>query len=143
MNIPIPNMIPPANITQRGPYLSFSRPPMIIVMKLTALAVENTDARFAFSSSAIGADKLLHAYIDPMHRLMRQAAIRITQRCLVRSLICLFVNSIFTAPFIEYNFISHIVSQAAGIVNNQCIFIISTSLSPIQVTSLTGFLVFS
>ena len=78
-------------MTQRGPYLSFSRPPMIMVMKPTALAVENTEAialASTPSSVAMGADRLLQAYMEPTHRLMRQLAIRMTQRFFVSAAVC-------------------------------------------------------
>ena len=64
---------------------------MIMVMKPTALAVENTEAIALAStpnSVAMGADRLLQAYMEPTHRLMRQLAIRMTQRFFVSAAFC-------------------------------------------------------
>ena len=66
---------------------------MIMAMKLTALAVEKTEERFAFSSRAMGADRLLQAYMEPMHRLIRQLAARISQRFLVSRAVCPAVSA--------------------------------------------------
>ena len=64
---------------------------MIMVIKPTALAMENTIARLATcSSSAIGAASTLHAYMEPMQRLIRQ---------LTASIRHLFVVSIFLSSF--------------------------------------------
>ena len=72
------------------------KPPPIRVMKPSALPMENTMARSAAVSvtplralrcSAMGAANTLQAYMEPMHRLIRQLAIRMIQRFFV-SLSC-------------------------------------------------------
>ena len=47
-----------------------------------------------FSSCAIGAASTLQAYMEPMHRLMRQQITKRTHRFLVNAAICSLVNFI-------------------------------------------------
>ena len=61
---------------------------MIIAIKLTAFAVEKTDERFAFNSAAMGAERLLHAYMEPIQRLVIQLIQRINQRFFVKIFLC-------------------------------------------------------
>ena len=92
--MPDPNMSPPAKTIQRGPYLSLSRPPAIMLMKPTELATENTTDRLsACSSAAIGGASTLHAYIDPIHKLIRQLTVRMTHLYFV-NVIFIFLSSL-------------------------------------------------
>ena len=82
-------------MTQRGPVRSATRPPMIIEMKPTELATEKTMDRLGTSSSlAIGPANTLQAYMEPMHRLIKQQMINRTQRFLVNASSCFCDNSI-------------------------------------------------
>ena len=80
---------------------------MIMAMKLTAFAVEKTDERFAFNSAAMGAERLLHAYMEPMQRLVIQLIQRINHRFFVNIFLCcsdiFIINSVL--PMIGKNFI--------------------------------------
>ena len=82
--IPIPKINPPTNTTFLGPNLSFIIPPVIIVIGPTEFVTVNTIAKLAavkvvparlFKYSAIGDANTLHAYIEPIHKLMKQLAI--------------------------------------------------------------------
>jgi hypothetical protein len=74
---PAPYIIPPTKITHLGPNKSLILPPDIMVIGPTALQIMKTIARLPGSVPrcfAIGAAKTLHAYKDPIHKLIKQLA---------------------------------------------------------------------